>query len=172
MKHLRISILFSLASMIGIAGYSNNDDFSSEKKTLPEKISLTSADIIITETKAACPKKKWDHYMLYPDGYYTLPQEAGCYCGDLNEVENFKVRIMPNPVSEIINIIYDIDCKGRVTIELLTSKGNLVRTLFDETAPAGHGVHSFNIDGKVCPGIAYIRFKAGNIVKVELVSIL
>ncbi len=110
--------------------------------------------------------------MLYPDGYFTLPREAGCYCGNMKEVENFKVRIMPNPVSAIINVIYDIDCDVLVTIELLTSEGNLVQTLFDDTEPAGHGVHSFNIDGKIHPGIAYIRFKAGNIVKVELILIL
>jgi len=168
-KAFGITIL--IFSGFGIIGFAGNDDWSGNKNKSQgnESTIETTKTILVKQTISY--NKKWDHYLLYPNGYYYLPPEVDYSYGKMKEIENFKVRIMPNPVSDILNIIYDMDHKGPVTIELLTSEGVLVQILLQRTEPAGHKVHSFNISGKVRPGIAYIRFKAGDMVKVEQLCI-
>jgi len=168
MKSWVITILILLFTGFWSVGMAGNDDCPCRKK----KPKVKKYSVVKTKKTGAVKSitsfdKKWDRYLLYPYGYYYLPQEVDYSYGKMKEIENFKVKIMPNPVSSILNVIYNMDYRETVTIELLTSDGKLVHTLLQKVEPGGPTVHSFDIAGKVRPGIAYVRFKAGNIVKVE-----
>jgi len=165
MKSRIITVLILLFTSFWFVGSAGNDDCPCRKKRPSVK------KYSVVKTKKTVPlkssDKKWDRYLLYPYGYYYLPPGVDYSYGKMKEIENFKVRIMPNPVTSILNVIYNTGFKGTVTIELLTSDGKLVQTLLQKVESGGQTVHSFDIEGKVNPGIAYVRFKAGNIVKVE-----
>lgn len=173
MKTRVFAILVLLFTGLWFTGIAGNDDCPCRKKRPSvKKYSVVKTKKTVSAKLTASRDKKWDRYLLYPYGFYNLPQGVDYSYGKMKEIENFKVRIMPNPVSTFLNVIYDTDHRGPVTIELYTSEGKLVQTLLQGTEPGGHGVHSFDIAGKVRPGIAYLRLKAGDIVKVEELVIL
>jgi|GEM_PF-465652 len=165
MKSWVITILIILFTGFWFTGTAGNDDCPCRKKRAPVK------KYSVVKTKKAAPvksvDKKWDRYLLYPYGYYYLPEGVDYSYGKMKEIENFKVRIMPNLVVNILNVIYNTGIKGTVTIELLSSDGKLVKTLLQKNESGEQTVHSFDIEGKVSKGIAYVRFRTGNIVKVE-----
>jgi len=117
------------------------------------------------------PVQKRPQYVLYPEGFDNLPAE--CHSSFyLKNQENFRVKIMPNPVLETLNVIYDTDGTTTVKIELLSCDGKPVRTLLNEIQKSGLKVRSFHINGKVSPGTAYVRFTSGKISKLERIYIL
>jgi hypothetical protein len=168
---ITIMILFFISFWsVGVAG--NDDCPCRKKRPLVNKHAVSKTKTTGTTKSSATLDKKWDRYVLYPKGYYDLPSGVDYSYGKMKEIENFKVRIMPYPVSTILNVIYNTEQRGTVTIELLTSEGKLVQTLLQKMEPGGQTVHSFDIAGKVRPGIAYLRFTSGKIVKVEELFIL
>ncbi|MFA4838919.1 MAG: FlgD immunoglobulin-like domain containing protein, partial [Candidatus Neomarinimicrobiota bacterium] len=82
----------------------------------------------------------------------------------------------PNPFNAQTNIRYDLPKDGRVTIQLYNLMGQRVRTLIDQTQPAGSYSlvwDSKNDDGvAIASGIYFLRFKAGSFSKLEKVTLL
>lgn len=119
------------------------------------------------EVKKAAPLRR---YTLFTDD--AIPYEPLCQ-GKTKERQNFKVRIMPNPVLSLINVIYDSQNGQRVKIELLSCEGKLVTTLMNKVV-YGEGLKAstFNINGQVKRGDAYIRLTSGVITKLEKIFVL
>jgi hypothetical protein len=171
MKTRSITILIILFSVICHTGFAANDDCPCRKKRpAPKKYSGVKTQSS-KPAKSTSTDKKWDRYILYPNGFYFLPQGVDYSYGKMKEIQDYNVRIMPNPVTEFLNVIYIKKNRSVTTIELLTADGKLVQTLLQKNEPDGCSVHTFNIAGKVRPGIAYVRFTAGNMVKVEQIFI-
>lgn len=93
--------------------------------------------------------------------------------GSARERQNVKVRIMPNPVLKYINVIYDTENGQKVKIELLSCQGKLIKTLMNEVV-YGEGLKesTFDINGQVSRGDAYVRLTSGVITKMEKIFIL
>ncbi len=80
---------------------------------------------------------------------------------------------MPNPVNSLINVIYESQNGQTVKIELLSCEGKLVKTLMNKVV-YGEGLKAstFNINGQVKRGDAYIRLTSGVITKLEKIFVL
>lgn len=101
-----------------------------------------------------------------------IPEEYLCK-GKTRERQNFKVRIMPNPVNSYINVIYDSQNGQKVKIELLSCEGKLIKTLMNKVV-YGEGLKAstFDINGQVKRGDAYIKLTSGVITKLEKIFVL
>jgi hypothetical protein len=93
--------------------------------------------------------------------------------GTARERVNVKVRIMPNPVLKYINVIYDTENGQKVKIELLSCQGKLIKTLMNKVV-YGEGMKesTFDINGQVSRGDAYVKLTSGVITKIEKIFIL
>ncbi len=108
--------------------------------------------------------------VLFED--YPIPYEVPCK-GKTREYRNLKVKIMPNPVLKYLNVIYDTENGQNVKIELLSCQGKLIKTLLNEVV-YGEGLKesTFDINGQVGRGDAYVRLTSGVITKLEKIFIL
>ena len=79
----------------------------------------------------------------------------------MQQVENYQLKVNPNPVQKILNVISFIDYSGIVKIELFTCEGKLITTLMNEYWKSGTNVRSFNLEGNKTWQLAYVRVSAG-----------
>ena len=154
-------ILFSLLSSVFAQAYT--DDCPCRRKTVVVKA--------IPPTKKAEVKKiELKRYSIF--NINDIPDENLCR-GKTRERQNFKVKIMPNPVNSYINVIYDSQNGQKVKIELLSCEGKLIKTLMNQVV-YGEGLKAstFDINGQVKRGDAYIRLTSGVITKLEKIFVL
>ncbi len=154
---LSLIILFSISTLLAIG---QEDDCPCRKKIvkiIPKPVKVKPA-----------PVKQYDRYIMYPDGINPPPPFTDCPNERaVHQRDNMKVKVLPNPVMEILNLVYTIEETAPVKIELLACNGTLIETLMHKTMPGGTSVSSFNIIGKVKPGASYVRFSSGIITKIE-----
>jgi hypothetical protein len=154
-------LLFSISASFAFAA---EDDCPCRKKVVK----------IIPKPKVKpAPVKQYNRYELYPGGIHPPPPLADCpNQRAVHQRDDMRVKILPNPTMEILNLVYTIEETAPVKIELLACDGSLIETLMHKTMRGGTNHNSFNILGKVRPGAAYVRFSSGIITKVEKIMIL
>lgn len=159
---LTLAILFSI-SISKVMG--QEDDCPCRKKI----VKIIPKPVKVKPT----PVKQYDRYEMYPGGINPPPLFADCPNERaVHQRDNMEVKILPNPVIKILNLVYTIEETAPVKIELLACDGSLIETLMHKTMPGGTNVSSFNVLGKVRPGAAYVRFSSGIITKVEKIIVL
>ncbi|MCB9294839.1 MAG: T9SS type A sorting domain-containing protein [Lewinellaceae bacterium] len=70
------------------------------------------------------------------------------------------VRLFPNPVRESASLQYELESPARVTVQLLDSKGAVLKKLVGEAQPAGFHEVPFNRQG-LSAGLYFLRLQAG-----------
>ncbi|MEI7498926.1 MAG: hypothetical protein WCK84_00650 [Bacteroidota bacterium] len=164
---MKTRILLSLAMMF---------IFSASVKAVDDDCPCRKKKVVIIQKvapkKVVVPvvKKKIYKDVLFED--IPIVYENLCK-GTVKERQNVKVRIMPNPVLKYINVIYDTENGQKVKIELLSCQGKLIKTLLNEVV-YGEGLKesTFDINGQVSRGDAYVRLTSGVITKMEKIFIL
>jgi hypothetical protein len=141
-----------------------DDDCPCRKKKVVVK------QVVQKKVVVPAPKKKEYSNVLFENT--PIVYENLCK-GTARERVNVKVRIMPNPVLKYINVIYDTENGQKVKIELLSCQGKLIKTLMNEVV-YGEGMKesTFDINGQVSRGDAYVRLTSGVITKMEKIFIL
>ncbi|MFH1161331.1 MAG: T9SS type A sorting domain-containing protein [bacterium] len=71
------------------------------------------------------------------------------------------VKLFPNPVTDRINVEFELSDRSEVEITVLDLHGRVVKLLLRDTAPAGKHCFSFN-KGALQPGSYFIRVKTAN----------
>ena len=162
---MKTRVLLSLALMFlfSLPLQAVDDDCPCRKKRIVIKVEKPKPVV------KPAPKPK-PRNVLFED--YPVPYENLCK-GNTREYRNLKVKIMPNPVLKFINVIYDTENGQNVKIELLSCQGKLIKTLLNEVV-YGEGLKesTFDINGTVGRGDAYIRLTSGVITKLEKIFIL
>lgn len=133
-----------------------DDDCPCRKKPKP---------VVVAKKPAPVPVKVIKLNPLF-ESNFQIPAENNCPGGMMNQKENIRLKVMPNPVRETLNVIYNTDYTAAVKIEILDCEGTVLKTLMNEVQPEGLKVRSFDVLGKVRPGIAFIRVSAGDQVLV------
>jgi hypothetical protein len=165
MKSCYILFLLLIFSLSSFSAVPVEDDCPCRKKPVVK---------IIPKPKVKpAPVRKYPKYELYPEGINPPPPLADCpNQRAVHQRDDMRVKILPNPVMEIINLVYTIEETAPVKIELLACDGRVIETLMHKTMRGGTNHSSFNILGKVRPGAAYVRLTSGVTTKVEKIMIL
>lgn len=82
------------------------------------------------------------------------------------------VKIYPNPVSDQLNLSYNLKKEGLVTIKVLDVLGNEVSVLFSQKLPAGEQTNTFYLDSKLSTGFYFVRVIAGSDSIIKRISVL
>lgn len=162
MKLRFLLILFSLLFIFSVHVRAIEDDCPCRKKVVAKPKVIPKKKIVNQVVIKRSP--------LFLD--LNIPDENLCK-GTMRKRVNLNVKVMPNPVNSYLNIIYDTKNGQNVKIELLSCQGKLIKILMNKVV-YGEGLKesTFNINGQVMRGDAYIRLTSGVITKVEKIFIM
>ncbi len=160
MRTLRFLMIAFLFTSISVESYALVDDCPCRRKVVKK--------VVKQKPVYKAPVKKFGIFDSIP----YIPEDLGCRRPGIQQVVSYQVKVMPNPVQEKLNVISFIEYAGMVKIELFTCEGKLITTLMNEYWESGTNVRSFNLQGKLKRGIAYVRLTAGTVRQVEKIFVL
>ena len=97
-------------------------------------------------------------------------QKVSVYKPDDKLLNN--VQVYPNPVTDEVNLKYDLSRYSNVTIKIVDVLGNEVITPFSRGVEPGEKSFSYSLNGKLTRGFYFIRIIAGTESVIKRISIL
>ncbi|GAA4336944.1 hypothetical protein GCM10023149_46140 [Mucilaginibacter gynuensis] len=82
------------------------------------------------------------------------------------------VQVYPNPVTDQINLKYEVSRNTNVTIKIVDVLGNDLVTIFSQRVETGDQKFSYNINNKLSRGFYFIRIMAGTESTIKRLSVL
>ncbi len=82
------------------------------------------------------------------------------------------VQVYPNPITDQINLRYNVSKNSAVTIKIMDILGNEVVTLFSQRVDPGEQKFTFNLNNKLSSGFYFVRLVVGNESVIKRISIL
>lgn len=70
--------------------------------------------------------------------------ESGGTVSTEENISSKQISVFPNPAYDFINILFDVDQREPVTIDLVDMNGHILRTLYHDTPRAGENKLTFN----------------------------
>lgn len=97
-------------------------------------------------------------------------QKVSAYRSDDKLLNN--VQVYPNPVSDQINVKYDLSRYALVTVKIVDVLGNDIKTIFSQRVDPGERVISYALSDKLNRGFYFVRIVAGNESVIKRISVL
>ena len=82
------------------------------------------------------------------------------------------VQVFPNPVTDQINLKYDLSRASNVTIKIMDVLGNDIFTPFSQRVEPGEKTFNYSINNKLTRGFYFIRLVAGTESVIKRISVL
>ncbi|SEN58166.1 Por secretion system C-terminal sorting domain-containing protein [bacterium A37T11] len=83
-----------------------------------------------------------------------------------------RVKVFPNPVSDQINLSFNLGKDNQVSIKVMDALGNEITTLLSQRLSAGEQNHTFSIQNKLSSGYYFIRVVAGSETVIKRISVV
>jgi hypothetical protein len=97
-------------------------------------------------------------------------QKVSVYKTDDKLLNN--VQVYPNPVTDQINLKYDLSRSSSVTIKIMDVLGNDIITLFSQRVDQGEKNFSYSLNSKLSRGFYFVRIVAGTESVIKRISVL
>ena len=97
-------------------------------------------------------------------------QKISAYKPDDRLLSN--VQVYPNPVTDQVNLKYDLSRYSNVTIKIVDVLGNDIITPFAQHVEPGEKTFSYAVGGKLTRGFYFIRIIAGTESVIKRISVL
>jgi len=82
------------------------------------------------------------------------------------------VQVYPNPVTDQINLKYELTRNSNVTIKVMDVLGNDIITLFSQRVEPGEKNFSYALNSKLTRGFYFVRIVAGTESVIKRISVL
>lgn len=82
------------------------------------------------------------------------------------------VMIYPNPITDKINMTYNVKKNTNVSIKIMDVLGNDVLTLMSQRVEAGEQKNTFLLSNRISPGFYFVRIIVGTEPFIKRISIL
>jgi hypothetical protein len=82
------------------------------------------------------------------------------------------VQVYPNPITDQINLKYEISRSSNVNIKIMDVLGNDIITLFSQRVEPGEKSFSYALNSKLNRGFYFVRVIAGNESVIKRISVL
>ncbi len=82
------------------------------------------------------------------------------------------VQVYPNPITDQINLKYDLSRNANVTIKIMDVLGNDIITLFSQRVEPGEKNFSYALNSKLNRGFYFVRVVAGTESVIKRISVL
>jgi hypothetical protein len=97
-------------------------------------------------------------------------QKVSVYKPDDKLLNN--VQVYPNPVTDQINLKYDLSRYSNVTIKIMDVLGNDIITLFSQRVDPGEKNFNYSLNSKLSRGFYFVRIVAGTESVIKRISVL
>lgn len=97
-------------------------------------------------------------------------QKVNIYKSDDKFLNN--VQVYPNPVTDQINLKYDLSRYSIVTIKIVDVLGNDIITIFNRRLEPGEQTYSYLLNNKLNRGFYFVRIYAGTESVIKRISVL
>ena len=84
----------------------------------------------------------------------------------------YNVQVFPNPVTDQINLKYNLSRSSNVTIKILDVLGNDIITLFSQRVEPGEKSFNYALNSKLTRGFYFVRVVAGTESVIKRISVL
>jgi len=82
------------------------------------------------------------------------------------------VQVYPNPVTDILNLKYELSRSSNVTVKIMDVLGNEVVTIFSQRLEPGEKNYTYSINNKLNRGFYFVRVVAGTESVIKRISVL
>jgi len=82
------------------------------------------------------------------------------------------VQVFPNPVTDQINLKYELSRSSNITIKILDVLGNDIATPFSQRVEAGEHNFPYPVNNKLTRGFYFVRVVAGTESVIKRISVL
>ena len=96
-------------------------------------------------------------------------QKISVYKSDDKLLNN--VQVYPNPVTDVINVKYDLSRYSLVTIKIVDVLGNDIKTIFNQRLEPGEKVLNYFLADRLNHGFYFVRIVAGNESVIKRISV-
>lgn len=97
-------------------------------------------------------------------------QKVSVYKPDDKLLNN--VQVYPNPVTDQINLKYDLSRYSNVTIKIMDVLGNDIATVFSQRLEPGEKNFNYPLNSKLSRGFYFVRIVAGTESVIKRISVL
>ena len=97
-------------------------------------------------------------------------QKVSVYKPDDKLLNN--VQVYPNPVTDVINLKYDLSRYSVVTIKIVDVLGNDIATIFSQRLEPGEQNYTYQLNSKLQRGFYFVRIIAGTESVIKRISVL
>jgi hypothetical protein len=97
-------------------------------------------------------------------------QKVSVYKPDDKLLNN--VQVYPNPITDQINVKYDLSRYSNVTIKIVDVLGNDIATLFSQRLEPGERTFNYPLNSKLSRGFYFVRIVAGTESVIKRISVL
>lgn len=169
---MKFTLLLSLFCILGSSSMAAGFTFGAD--TL--KRSNTKADNKITDSRTDKPAALKSGVKANIKPFKPLQDRSSSPGEEYFDFDEDKiinnVKIYPNPVSDQLNLTYNVTRDSNITIKVMDVLGNEVITLLSQRMAAGEQSNSFSIASKLNSGFYFVRFIVGNETVVKRISVL
>ena len=96
-------------------------------------------------------------------------QKISVYRSDDKLLNN--VQVYPNPVTDMINVKYELSRYSLVTIKIVDVLGNDIKTIFNQRLEPGQIVLNYALADRLNHGFYFVRIVAGNESVIKRISV-
>ncbi|RYY08743.1 MAG: T9SS type A sorting domain-containing protein, partial [Chitinophagaceae bacterium] len=82
------------------------------------------------------------------------------------------VQIYPNPVTDQLNLKYEVSRNTNVTIKIVDVLGNDIVTIFSQRVETGDQKFTYSLNSKLSRGFYFVRIIAGTESSIKRLSVL
>lgn len=165
-----------LISLIGLNSYAGKITSVTrpDSTKLKQKVSTK-----ITDTRLNKPaylkngvKVNFVPFKPIKDNLFTSTKVMTGIKTSLNDKVLNNVKVYPNPISDQLNLSFNISKDATVTVKIMDVLGNEITTLLSERVSAGDQNKPFQIASRITSGFYFIRVSAGSEVITKRISVL
>ncbi|MGI4750031.1 MAG: T9SS type A sorting domain-containing protein [Janthinobacterium lividum] len=156
---LSAMVLMSFNLSTDVSANIHFDSIPSKFQTKSERISYLKNGLKITLLP------------LKPIQNQLLPAKQSIIKTD-NEKLLSDVLIYPNPITDKINMTYNVKKNTNVSIKIMDVLGNDVLTLMSQRVEAGEQKNTFQLSNRISPGFYFVRIIVGTEPFIKRISIL
>jgi len=106
------------------------------------------------------------------DNFFMNTKFMGASRVGINDKVLNNVKVYPNPISDQLNLSFNISKEATVIVKIMDVLGNEITTLLTERVSAGDQNKPFQIASRITSGFYFVRVSVGSEVITKRISVL
>ncbi len=146
----------------GVTDLNNSDSFQIDQNTLSNGTHTLVATVVDTTTTVRVSNHSSIHFSAIS---WTINKTtAGIQLTSANN--QITCSVFPNPSSSILNVSVEVEKKSKVSIQIVSLEGKIIKQIINETLVGGKHLNTFSIE-HLSIGTYTVVFNIGGIIQTQ-----